>query len=209
MKTIVCYGDSNTWGANPSGVGRIPIEQRWTGVLARELGANFRVVEEGLNGRTTNLDDIIEVQRNGLTHLRPTLESQAPIDLLTIMLGTNDLKDRFHRNAGDIAQSAAILCDTARHLPVGPEGGSPLVLMMAPPVAGAMGDLESIFTGAIEKSKRFSSEYTAWAKRYALPFLDTSQIIVSSPRDGIHIDPPDHAKLGIAVAAKIRELIGN
>jgi lysophospholipase L1-like esterase len=79
--------------------------------------------------------------------------------------------------------------------------------MMAPPLVVAMGDLKSIFTGAIEKSEQFSSEYAAWAKRYALPFLDTSQIIVSSPRDGIHIDPPEHAKLGIAVAAKIRELI--
>ncbi|HQY30456.1 MAG TPA: hypothetical protein PK691_04185, partial [Thermomicrobiales bacterium] len=144
---------------------------------------------------------------NGLAYLRPCLESQAPIDLITIMLGTNDLKERFHRNPGDIAQSAAILCDIARNMPVGPDDGHPVVLLMAPPVVVTMGDLNSIFSGAIKKSQQFSTEYGAWAARYGLPFLDTSEHIVSSPIDGIHIDPPQHTILGKVVAHKIRSLL--
>jgi lysophospholipase L1-like esterase len=207
MKTIVCYGDSNTWGARPDGQGRFDLDTRWTGILAKELGQDYRVCEEGLNGRTTNLEDIIERDRNGYTYLKPCLESHAPIDLITLMLGTNDLKDRFHRCAGDIAMSAAFLCDYARNLPVGLNGGHPIVLLMAPPVVVEMGDLASIFEGAIEKSKRFSVEYATWANRLNLPFLDTTTVIVSSPVDGIHIDAPEHSKLGKAVAAKVRELI--
>ena len=208
MKTIVCYGDSNTWGARPDGQGRFTLDERWTGVLATELGAGYRVCEEGLNGRTTNLEDIIERDRNGYTYFKPCLESHAPIDLITVMLGTNDLKDRFHRCAGDIGQSAAMLADYGRNMPVGPNGGHPVVLLMAPPVVVEMGDLNAIFDGAIPKSERFSAEYGAWAARLNMPFLDTSKVIVSSPVDGIHFDAPEHGKLGKAVAAKIRELIG-
>ena len=94
----------------------------------------YRVIEEGLSGRTTNLDDIIELDRNGLTYLAPCLESHAPIDLVTIMLGTNDLKARFNRNASDIAQSAGLLANIARSMRVGPDDGPPKVLLMAPPV---------------------------------------------------------------------------
>ena len=83
MKTIVCFGDSNTWGANASTRDRYPWAQRWTGLLQRELSDGYRVVEEGLNGRTTNLDDTIEPHRNGLTYLLPCLETHGPIDLIT------------------------------------------------------------------------------------------------------------------------------
>lgn len=207
MKTIVCFGDSNTWGARPDGKGRFDLDTRWTGVLAKELGAGHRVCEEGLNGRTTNLDDIIERDRNGFTYLKPCLESHAPIDLITLMLGTNDLKDRFHRNPGDIAQSAATLCDFARNLPVGPDGGRPIVLMMAPPPTVELTGFASIFAGAGEKSARFPTEYRNWSGFYNLPFFDTSEVIVSSPLDAIHFDADQHIKLGKALAVKIRELL--
>lgn len=130
MKTIVCYGDSNTWGFNAATTTRHPHDVRWTGVLSAELGAGYRVIEEGLNGRTTNLDDTIELNRNGLTYLAPCLESHAPIDAVTIMLGTNDLKSRFNRNPADAAQAANLLCEIARSMRVGPDGGTARVLMI-------------------------------------------------------------------------------
>jgi hypothetical protein len=71
-----------------------------------------------------------------------------------------------------------------------------------------MGTFNAIFDGAIPKSQRFSAEYSAWAGFYNLPFLDTSKVIVSSKVDGIHFDASEHGKLGNAVAAKIKELIG-
>ena len=111
MKTILCYGDSNTWGYNPRTQDRFPIAERWTGVLAHKLGAEFRVVEEGLNGRTTVWDDPIEGYKNGKEYLIPCLESHRPIDLVVIMLGTNDLKKRFSVSAYDIAQSVGVLVE--------------------------------------------------------------------------------------------------
>jgi hypothetical protein len=57
MPVIVAFGDSNTWGYDPATGGRFPRAQRWTNVLQRELGADFEVIAEGLNGRTTVHDD--------------------------------------------------------------------------------------------------------------------------------------------------------
>ena len=111
MRTVLCYGDSNTWGYDPATRTRYPPHVRWTGVLATRLGAEYRVVEEGLNGRTTRWDDPIEPGRNGLTYLRPCIESHQPLDVIIIMLGTNDLKRRFDLSASDIAQSAAALAE--------------------------------------------------------------------------------------------------
>jgi len=87
-KTIVCFGDSNTWGFDPASGERFPADVRWPGVLRAQLGGGYQVIEEGLNGRTTTVDDPLQPHRNGLTYLPPCLESHKPLDLVTIMLGT-------------------------------------------------------------------------------------------------------------------------
>ncbi len=93
MKTVLCYGDSNTWGSDPETGERFAPEVRWPGVMARELGDGFHVIEEGLPGRTTLREDPIEGSyKDGRAYLTPCLESHRPIDLVTIMLGTNDLR---------------------------------------------------------------------------------------------------------------------
>jgi len=152
VKTIVCYGDSNTWGFNPVTQDRFSITERWTGVLAQELGAGYRVVEEGLNGRTTIWDDPIEEWRNGKTYFLPCLWSHKPIDLVTIMLGTNDLKERFSVSAYDIAASAGVLVDIALRSGAGPNGNAPQVLLMAPPVVAKLTDYAEMFQDAEAKS---------------------------------------------------------
>jgi lysophospholipase L1-like esterase len=208
-KVIVCYGDSNTWGADPSGLGRFPPDVRWTGVLQSELGADYNVIEEGLNGRTTNIEDTIEVDRNGRAQLPPTIESQRPFDLMIIMLGTNDLKARNNRSAADIAQSASKLAEIAKRSQAGPNGENPKVLLMAPPATiESGGGLDQLFAGSIEKSKLFPEQYAYYANAVGVEFLDAGRVIVSSPVDGIHFDPEEHAKLGKAVAAEVRRIIG-
>src|SRR5262245_55715080 len=62
LRTVLCFGDSNTHGQIP---GRGPLEryrrdQRWGGVLEKNLGPGWQVIEEGLSGRTTVRDDPIE-----------------------------------------------------------------------------------------------------------------------------------------------------
>ena len=122
MKTVLCYGDSNTWGFDPATRTRFPPHVRWTGVLGQRLGDGYQVIEEGLNGRTTRWDDPIEPDRNGLAYLRPCVESHQPLDLIVIMLGTNDLKRRFDLSASDIAQSAAGVAEMGRRFAYTPAG---------------------------------------------------------------------------------------
>jgi lysophospholipase L1-like esterase len=206
LKTILCYGDSNTWGYNPRTQDRFTTAERWTGVLTQELGAAFRIVEEGLNGRTTVWDDPIEGYKNGKEYLIPCLESHRPIDLVVIMLGTNDLKTRFSVSAYDIAQSVAVLVDLVQRSTAGPAGGAPRVLLVAPPVVGKLTGFAEMFEDAQAKSAKFSEYYRNVADLYRCEFLDAAQVIVSSELDGIHFEADQHQKLGKAVAVRVKEI---
>jgi lysophospholipase L1-like esterase len=206
MKTILCYGDSNTWGYEPVTKERYSQVERWTGVLQRELGAEYYIVEEGLNGRTTVWDDPIEGYKNGKEQLIPCLTSHKPIDLVMIMLGTNDLKQRFSLGAYDIAEGAGVLVDIVQKSDCGPQNRAPKVLLMAPPPVAKLTEYAEMFEGAEVKSRRFSEHYQRIAQEYGCEFLDTAQVIVSSDLDGIHFEGSEHQKLGRAVAARVREM---
>jgi lysophospholipase L1-like esterase len=95
MKTVICFGDSNTWGADPAGGPRYSMEQRWGSILRKELGSGYYIIEEGLCGRTTVWDDPIEGYKSGKQYIIPCIDSHSPVDLVIILLGTNDLKKRF------------------------------------------------------------------------------------------------------------------
>ncbi len=202
---MLCYGDSNTWGSDPQTGGRFPMEVRWPGVLRRTLGEGYWIVEEGLGGRTTVRDDPIEgVHKNGRTYLLACLESHRPIDLVTIMLGTNDLKARFAASASDIAQGAASLAQMALGSGCGPKDGAPVVVLISPPPVGKLSDMAEMFAGSEEKSAKFSGHYQRFAEQYGYGFLDAAQFIASSDLDGIHLEASEHRKLGEAVAAHVR-----
>ena len=162
---ILCFGDSNTWGFDPVTKGRYPRDIRWTGVLARELGPGHHVIEEGLSGRTTVFDDPIETHRRGRDYLIPCLRSHAPLDLVIIMLGTNDVKLRFTAPAYDIAKGMASLVDIIKR------AGSQ-VLLMAPPHLARLTEFAEQFQGGTEKSKRLAAYYRAVTAEYACDFLD-------------------------------------
>jgi lysophospholipase L1-like esterase len=209
VRTILCYGDSNTWGSDPETGERFPEGVRWPGVLRRALGEGYHVIEEGLPGRTTVREDPIEGDhKNGRAYLRPCLESHRPLDLVTLMLGTNDLKERFGTSASDIAQGAASLAETVLMSGCGPYGAAPGVLLVAPPPVGRLTDLAQMFEGSEGKSRGFSAHYRHFAERSGCAFLDAAEVIVSSDVDGIHLDAGEHRKLGEAVAARIRGLMG-
>ena len=166
------------------------------------------MVEEGLNGRTTRWDDPIEPGRNGLISLRPCIDSHQPLDLIIIMLGTNDLKHRFGLSASDIAQSAAALADMAWRFTHGPDGSHAEVLLVAPPAVTTLTEFDQMFEGAREKSRQFSRYYRLAAGWHHLPFFDAGAVIVSSEKDGIHFDAEEHRKLGEALADEVRGLVG-
>jgi lysophospholipase L1-like esterase len=208
MKTILCYGDSNTWGWDPATQTRFSFDDRWPGVLRRVLGEGYNVIEEGLPGRTTVWDDPIEGYKNGKTYLIPCLETHKPLDLVVLLLGTNDLKMRFSVSASDIAVSAGVLVDLIQRADVfGPrETDLPRVLLLAPPPLGELTEFAEMFTGGVEKSQKFSTYFRRVALEYDCAFMDTSEIIVSSDIDGVHFEISEHHTLGKAVASRVKAL---
>lgn len=207
MKTILCYGDSNTWGYDPASQSRFPREVRWPGVLRSKLGADYLIIEEGLNGRTTVWDDPIELDKNGATYLRPCIQTHKPMDLVIIMLGTNDLKTRFSLNAYDIAAGAGVLVDIVQKSNTGIDMEAPEVLLIAPPQTVPYPNTE-IFVGAPEKSSGFSKQYRKVANEKECHFLDAGHHVKSSTIDGIHLEADMHEKLGLAVTSKVKDILG-
>lgn len=207
MKRVLCYGDSNTWGYEPATGERLPEDVRWPGVLARELGEGYRVIEEALNGRTTVHDDPIEEHRNGRAYLEPCLQSHAPLDLVVISLGVNDLKARFSLSASDVADGAGVLADVALGSRIGPYDGAPVVLLVAPPPLGNLTELSEMFAGAEEKSRELGTQYRRVADQRGCTLLDASGIVASSSRDGLHLEAAEHQKLGRTIATRAREAL--
>ncbi len=210
MKTLVCFGDSNTHGSVPmrfvGDLRRYPPAVRWPGIAAGILGDDWQVIEEGHPGRTTVHDDPIEgLYKNGLPALSVAMESHRPIDVVVIMLGTNDLKLRYSLSAFDIALSAEKLVGVARDSGGGPDTGAPAILLVAPPPILEAGFLAPIFTGGAAKSAEFGAFYADAAKRQDVPFFDAGAIVQSSAVDGIHWEESAHQALGEAIAGKVLE----
>ena len=208
MAVIVAFGDSNTWGYDPASATRFPAHVRWTGVMRRELGAGHSVIEEGLNGRTTVFDDPIEPDRRGADYLPPCLRSHAPLDVLIIALGCNDMKARFALPPADIAAGAERLILMARAEPVGSNGAPPKIILVAPPPVGKLSAFAEMFGGATEKSRHLAARYREVAERQGVGFVDVGQFIACSDIDGIHFEADQHTVLGHAMAEAVRIMVG-
>lgn len=209
MKTILCYGDSNTYGLKPDSNQRYPREVRWTGLLQKSLGEDYHVIEEGLSGRTTLWDDPIEEHKNGKTYLLPCLESHSPIDLVVLMLGTNDLKTRFSLTPFDIGASVENLVKCIQKSESGPEGQPPKILLISPAPIHSVGrdDLDHMFFDMEERSRALAHYYEIVAKRYSAAFLDPKDRVETNELDGIHYSVRGHAVMAGLVENKIREIL--
>jgi lysophospholipase L1-like esterase len=206
MKNILCFGDSNTWGYVPGTGNRYPKQIRWTGLLQNLLGDSFFIIEEGLNGRTTVLDDPTRIAKNGMTYLRPCLDSQAPIDLVVMMLGTNDCKHRFGLSAFDISEGVAMLVSIIMQSGSGINGKAPQILLVSPPLIAAAPSKADLLSGAEEKSRQLAFHVQQVATNTASHFLDAAKHCSVSPIDGIHLDEAGHLALAQAIAGKINSL---
>ena len=214
MKNVLCFGDSNTWGFIPESIQapfpqRHSISVRWTGVLARELGANYRIIEEGQNGRTTVHDDPFVPMRNGRTILPALLESQKPVDLVVMMLGTNDLKAMFGVSPGEISMGVKLLGQMILKSEAGPDNRPPQLLLLCPPAVNLKADLPDVavkFPNAETHSRELPRYYESVAKALDCGFLN-SQELVAPGSDGIHLDATAHGRLGLAVAAAVRNIL--
>jgi lysophospholipase L1-like esterase len=184
-------------------------DQRWPGGLRRELGAGYWVTEEGLNGRTTVWEDGLAPYRNGRDQLIPALLAHHPVDLVILMLGTNDLKHRIGVSASEIAEGAGQLIDLARTSACGRDGDTPKVLLVAPPSLGRLDQFADEFEGGQEKSRRLAGYFESVASTRSCPFLDAGSHVTSSDVDGVHLDADAHATLGRAIAPVVRNIVGD
>jgi len=211
-KRIMCFGDSLTWGWIPTEDGaptlRYPFEQRWAGAMLSDLGADFEVVEEGLSARTTDLDDPVDPRLNGSAYLPSALASHLPLDLVVIMLGTNDTKSYFRRTPYEIANGMSKLVGQvmASAGGVGTPYPAPKVLVVAPPPLAPMPHFwfQGMFDGGHEKSKELAKYYESLTSFLKVDFLNAGGFISTDGVDGIHFTAENNIDLGKAIAAKVR-----
>lgn len=196
MTTVLCYGDSNTYGYVPETGMRYPKDVRYPGRLQMLLGDDYTVIEEGCNGRTTIHDDPIDGWKNGLDYLKPCLNSHKPVDIVIMMLGSNDLKDAFHMSAKDIAEGAGVLVQVIRDFTAEKQGFIPKIILISPPRIGE-GIKSSPFYGAfyedaVERSGQFPKYYREVAERLGCIFFDAAEYISPSEYDSLHLTPDGH-----------------
>lgn len=209
MKTILCYGDSNTFGQIAGDTfRRFPRDVRWTGRLQSLLGSDYHVIEEGLGGRTTVWDDPVEEHKNGKTYLLPCLHSHKPLDLVILMLGTNDLKTRFSVSSFDIGESAANLVRAILTSGTGPDCGPPQVLLVTPTPIRDVGnqDFNEMLRGGVKKSNELAPYYQKVAELHRIHYLEPGDAIALSDVDGVHYTQEGHATMADLMAEKVRDI---
>lgn len=211
-KTVLCFGDSNTHGTQAmrhmNDRRRFPRSLRWPGIMAAKLGTDFTVVEEGHPGRTSVYDDPIEgIHKNGLLVLPALLETHRPINLVIVMLGTNDLKARYSLPASDIALGLERVVHEISSSDSGPAGAPPAVLLVSPVPIEETGFLGDMFSGGASKSRALPGFLEAAARRHQAGFLDLVGLASVDSVDGIHLDEVAHRQIGEAIAARVSDLL--
>ena len=207
MKTVLCYGDSNTYGYEPLSGTRYPKEQRWTTILQNKLGAEYEVVPEGLNGRTTAYDRPDYVWKNGFPYLAPCLATNKPLDYVIFMLGTNDCNADLHLSENDIARGMERLIEEVENVIPDMQDYLPKMILIAP---AAIRDgwesspfAEQLNEDSIRKSHAIAPLYKAIAEKHGCLFLDVSETLEVSPYDCEHLTVNSHAKLAELLAEMI------
>ncbi len=200
---ILCYGDSLTWGYDPVTYERFDEETRWTGVLGSLAGPGAVIIEEGQNGRTIATDDPTKGWKNGLNYVIPCVESHKPLDIMIIMLGSNDLKSKFHYTAGDIADEMKLMLESILSYNRFRMGDRMKILLVAPPRITS-GIVNSKFADkfdntAAEIAKGLAPAYKALADSYNVMFMDAADYVEVSREDSLHLDREGQRKLGEAI----------
>jgi lysophospholipase L1-like esterase len=187
---------------------RFAPDRRWPGVMRRHLGGGWEVIEEGHPSRTTVRDDPIEGRhKNGLRALPILLESHMPIDLVILMLGTNDLKHRFASTASDIADSIEILVRLIQRSEAGPAGAQPALIVVSPAPMQEVDRFADMFLGGALKSQQLGGFIRDVARRTGATFVDAGAFVESSSIDGIHLDSDAHRILGLELARVVQTVM--
>ena len=215
---IMVFGDSLSWGFIPNegrASERYPVDGRWPAVMQKELGSDYEVIDEALNGRTTDASDnqLAGAGLDGSAYLPAAITTHHPLDLVIIMLGGNDLKAAYNRTPFRIALGAGRLIDICNTIGggLGTTYPSPKVLLIAPPPLSPKIEQAPVFAemfkGGLEKTKDLAKLYEGMARLGGADFFDAGSVITTDGADGLHLSAEAEKKLGTAVAAKVREIM--
>lgn len=206
-KTILCFGDSITWGYNPKDGTRFAPEDRWPRALESALQGRARVIDEALNGRTIATDDPAQPYRNGMAMFPPLLEAHAPLDVVVVMLGTNDSAPCYGLSAGRIAMNSAALVEAVNASQSGPGRTTPKMVLVAPPPLGSLNpEMALMYSGGQGTSRGLAAAYETVAKSYGIAFFNAGEVVKVSAVDGVHLDPDAQRTLGIAIGKVVEPL---
>jgi lysophospholipase L1-like esterase len=208
VKTVLCYGDSLSWGIVPGTRNRHAYGKRWTGRLQAALWPKVRIVEDCLNGRTTVWEDPFRPQRNGKAWMLPVLEAHAPLDLVILFLGTNDLLSIHKMGALQAAQGVGALIDVIQESRVEGHYPPPRILVLSPPLISPRGDMVHKFDNAEPASREFLRWYARVAGEKSCLFFDTAACIEASAVDGVHLDEAAHKLLADTLTPVVLQALG-
>jgi lysophospholipase L1-like esterase len=204
-RTILCFGDSNTWGCPPGGGERFPRDVRWPGALQGLLGEGYRVIEEGLNGRTATLEHPWVEGRSGRPYLLPCCRSHAPLDMVIVFLGTNDLADFYNLSAAEVAEACASLVRVVHTAECGRGADTPPVLLICPPPIRASGPDAAEYETAAAKSRTLGARFAEAAEAWGAELLDLDGVVGYAEVDPIHLGADAHRALAEAVEPLVRQ----
>lgn len=199
MKTILCYGDSNTYGRKPGSLKeRLNFHTRWTTILGEKLSSDdYMIIPEGLPGRALSVYDKENDIMSGLNYIIPCIKSHMPLDYVIVLLGTNDLKQKFNITSETIAQNLITLVhsitNTTKSI-----GNNPNFIIISTPILHAKYMTKqniNLFGSGIEQSVSLHLIEQEYCKKEHIPFLDISDIVPVSCKDGIHFGIKGHKKL--------------
>lgn len=211
QKRILCFGDSNTWGYNATDESRFGEGIRWTSILENSLGKDYKIIEEGLSGRTASCDDPLFEGLNGYRYIYPCIMSHRPLDLVIITLGTNDAKERFALTPLNIAMGIARLAGKVRNTATGRDGKDPEILIVAPAPIGPLYKETNAFHSMGRESDRKTKEMIPFlrslAKEQGYHFLAAGEYLSMGEVDHMHLNEEGHKKMAEILEDKIREIL--
>ncbi|KKR09383.1 MAG: G-D-S-L family lipolytic protein [Parcubacteria group bacterium GW2011_GWA2_39_18] len=213
-KRILCYGESIVWGRIPGddNTVRYQINKRWTGILQNLLGNGYEVIEEGLNGRTTNLESPHKTGKNGAKYLFSCLETHKPLDLIILSLGKNDLKAKYNTTPESICDGIEACLQIIYEEGKTISEETPKIILVSPCIIQEkerlrFGKKEIDFLGAKGKSEKLGKMYLKIAEKHNIDFLDLAQYVKVSEIDGVHLDENEHRKIADIMYQKVIKLL--
>ena len=210
-KHILVYSDSLTWGIVPGTRRRLPFDSRWPGVMHNALNVGderVRVTEDCLNGRRTVFDDPYKPGRNALAGIQQVIEAQSPLDVVVLLLGTNDFQSIHSHDAWHSAAGLAAVVNAVRTAPTEPGMPVPAILLVAPPqLDDPRGPIGPKFAGGDAASRGLADAIRQVSEDTGCAFFDANSVTTSSTVDGVHLDADQHETIGRALTPVVADLL--